>query len=71
MQGGGRTRAVQLGPAASGGSFPTGGHDESGRGAHRAAEVRRVQGLAPERLVDPPQIGDGERLLQERGGQAR
>jgi hypothetical protein len=71
MQGGGRSAAVQLGrPAApTRQSPPAQWHDEIGRREHLAAEVRRVQGDAPGRLVDPAQVGKGELVLAERGGQ--
>src|SRR2546425_597366 len=37
-----------------------GGHDEVRRGKHLAGEVARVELLAPDRLVDPAQLGDRE-----------
>jgi hypothetical protein len=46
-----------------------GGFDEAGHRQDLAVEVAGVQALAPDRLVDLAEFGDGERLADEGGGE--
>jgi len=45
--------------------------DETGDGQHLAMEVGGVQSFAPDGLVDLAELGDRERLADERGGERR
>ena len=66
MQQSGRAAAEELGRAAAvAGRRLSRGFDEARRGGDLAVEVPGVERPSPHRLVDPPELGDGELLLAE------
>src|SRR3954452_7920861 len=72
VHGRGRASPVERGGAAEGGGRSAFGSDHEALGvADLAVEVGRVECDPPDGLVDPAQLGDGERLSQEGGGQGR
>jgi hypothetical protein len=70
MEEGGGAGAVQAGGAAAvaGGGAP-GLDDEAGGAGDLPVEVARVERGAPDRFVDPAELGDGELAVAEGGAE--